>query len=171
MREAVAEIAKGVQSNGRNSARTTPTRIESCIHALRVVSSIAQSPKDETVARHLRRLGKEMVAPSEDAGREAIKNGQIRLDLSIRELLVIRWLAHAGFKLMMRNKTDDKFSFRDEDEKDAQESNFAIDRLEWRISQEHKDPSAPYALALCRQKLIWERWPSSAVPPDAQNAA
>ena len=66
-----------------------------------------------------------------------------------------------------------KFCFRNES--DAQESNFALDRLEWRLSQEHTDPTAPHALALCRQKLIWERWPegnaAAAATVDARRAA
>jgi hypothetical protein len=174
LRETVAEIAKGVHSNRRNKI-TTPTRIESCVQALRVVSSIAQSPKDEIVVRHLRRLGTEMAAAGEHAVREEPKreelpSGHIRLELSLRELVTVRWLAHAGFKLMMQNEPGHKFSFRDE--KDAQESTFAIDRIEWSIPDQNKDPKAPYAMGLCRQKLIWERWPNgSAAQQDMQNAA
>jgi hypothetical protein len=66
---------------------------------------------------------------------------------------------------MMRNKTGGKFSFLDQT--DAQESNFALDRLERLLAQEHKDPTTPYALGLCRQQMIWERWPQGSAAPAA----
>jgi hypothetical protein len=174
IRLAAAEIAIGGHSNHHGPGTRISRRVQLSVNAVRAVTLGTHHGSDQGIAliRQLRRLGKELAAASEDdVHEERRKNGQVEILLTLRELLTVRWLAHAGFKLMMTAKDGDKFSFRDE--KDAQESTFAVDRIEWSIPDEHKDPKAPYALGLCRQKLIWERWPSgSAVQrPDLQNAA
>jgi hypothetical protein len=174
VRLAAAEVARGAHSNRHCSAARMSRRVQMCLNGVRAVTLGAHRGTDQNTAliRQLRRLGQEVAAASdEDVREERRKNGQVDVILTLRELLTVRWLAHAGFKLMMKAKDGDKFSFRDE--KDAQESTFAIDRLEWSIPDEHKDPKAPYALGLCRQKMVWERWPNgSAVPPaELQKAA
>ena len=174
VRLAAAEIARGAHSNHHCSATRLSRRVQMCLNGVRAVTLGAHRGLDQNTAliRQLRRLGKEVAASSDDDAREErCKNGQVEVIVTLRELLTVRWLAHAGFKLMMKAKDGDKFSFRDE--KDAQESTFAVDRLEWSIPDEHKDPKAPYALGLCRQKMIWERWPngSAAQPAELQKAA
>lgn len=174
IRQAAAEIAIGCHSNHHGPGTRIARRVQLCVNSVRAATLGTHLGADQNVSviRQLRRLGKELAAASEDdVHDERRKNGQVEVLLTLRELLTVRWLAHAGFKLMMKNKDGDKFSFRDE--KDAQESTFAVDRIEWSIPDEHKDPKAPYALGLCRQKLIWERWPngSAAQKPELQNAA
>lgn len=176
IRQAAAEIAIGGHSNHHGPGTRISRRVQLCVNAVRSATFGTDLGPDRniTLVLQLRRLGKELAAASEeDVQEERRKNGQIEVLLTLRELLTVRWLAHAGFKLMMKNKNGDKFSFRDE--KDAQESTFAVDRIEWSIPDEHKDPKAPYALGLCRQKLIWERWPSGSAAqqqhPELQNAA
>lgn len=170
IRQAAAEIAIGGHSNHHGPGTRISRRVQLCVNAVRAVTLGAHAGSDEKVAliRQLRRLGKELAASSEeDVHQERRKNGQVEVLVTLRELLTVRWLAHAGFKLMMKNKDGDKFSFRDE--KDAQESTFAIDRIEWSIPDEHKDPKAPYALGLCRQKMIWERWPNGSAVQQQQH--
>ena len=173
VREAVAEIAEGVRANYRKSGKPVSRQLDAVIRSARAsfARAAGAGAGGKVVTLQLRRLGYEIAAaPEVDAQEERRKTGHLQVELTLRELLTVRWLAHAGFKLMMRNKDGDKFTFRDE--KDAQESTFAIDRLEWSIPDENKDPKAPYALGLCRQKMIWERWPSgSALQHDVQNAA
>ena len=174
IREAAIEIARGAHSHHHSSAVRMSRRVQMCLNGVRAVTQGAHRGGEQKIAliRQLRRLGLEVAAAFDnEVHEEHRKNGQVEVVLNQRELLTIWWLAHAGFKLMMQAKPGDKFSFRDE--KDAQESTFAIDRIEWSIPDEHKDRKAPYALGLCRQKLIWERWPngSAASEPAYQNAS
>ena len=174
IREAAIEIARGAHSNHHSSAVRMSRRVQMCLNGVRAVTFGSHRRSEQRVAliRQLRRLGQEVATAFEhELHEERRKTGQVELTLSLRELLTVRWLAHAGFKLMMKNKPGDKFSFSDE--KDAQESTFAVDKIEWSIPDEHKDPKAPYALGLCRQKMIWERWPQSspAEAPELQTAA
>jgi hypothetical protein len=180
VRQAAAEIARGAHSNHHSSTMRMSKRVQMCLNGVRAITLGAHRGGDQSIAliRQLRRLGQELVTASEeDLHEERRKSGQLEILLTLRELVTVRWLAHVGFKLMMAAKEGDKYSFRDE--KDAQESTFAVDRLEWSIPDEHKDPKAPYALGLCRQKMIWERWPSGSAarqpaepqPLEFQNAA
>ncbi|MBI1211703.1 MAG: hypothetical protein GC190_09595 [Alphaproteobacteria bacterium] len=174
VRQAAAEIAKGAHSNHHKTAARVPRRVQMCLNGVRAITLGTHRAPDRhaAVIRQLRRLGYELVAASEEDTREELrKKRQVDVVLTLRELLTLRWLAHVGFKLMMQAKAGDKFSFHEE--KDAQESTFAIDRLEWSIPDEHKDPKEPYALGLCRQKMIWDRWPSGSAqqPADLQQAA
>ena len=178
LREAMREMASGVGSTYQSVEMPLPDNVKSALRTIqREVARASGAPqKADALARTLRRLGKEMGTAARLTGYESGHkdgalplNNEIRMDLSLRDLLTVRWLAHAGFKLMMRNKVGGKFCFRDET--DAQESNFALDRLEWRLGQEHADPTAPHALALGRQKLIWDRWPHSDAPAEAERNA
>ena len=179
IKEAATEMAGGVGAACQRHGTPCTSGLKRCLVAIeRTTVGLRSASKTAlTVARALRDLGKEMGIAARQSGyeagseeRERAKSDEIRIDLAPRDLLLVRWLAHAGFKLMMRNEAGGKFCFRDET--DAQESNFALDRLERRLSQAHKDPTAPYALALTRQQLIWERWPhGNAAPANLQDAA
>jgi hypothetical protein len=106
-----------------------------------------------------------------EAGREAQERfepatiGKIRVDLSISELMQIRWLAHFGFEHTMWNTGDPEGAkprshthtvFKDR--LDAQRATEAIDMLESRIPKGRGDSDEPYALSLNRQQMIRERW-------------
>jgi hypothetical protein len=100
---------------------------------------------------------------------EAPIKGKVRVDLSISELMQIRWLAHFGFEHTMWNTWDPEGTkLRPHTEivfksrTDAQRATEAIDLLEQRIPKESRDSRAPYALALNRQQMIRERWHSQA---------
>lgn len=169
--EAMREMAGGVAVAYQRPGTPAPERVK---HAADVVRrNLRLSATASEIAGALRDLGREMGATARLQGLkegETPRNEEIRIDLLLKELLTIRWLAHAGFKLMMRNRTGGKFSFCDE--VDAQESNFALDRLERRLAEAHKDPTMPYQLALSRQQTIWERWPhTKEAQASLQNAA
>jgi hypothetical protein len=101
---------------------------------------------------------------------EAPIDGKIRVDLSISELMQIRWLAHFGFEHAMWNTGDPEGAkprshthvvFKNRLE--AQRATEAIDTLEYRIPRKKGDSDERYALALDRQQMIRERWhPESA---------
>jgi hypothetical protein len=104
---------------------------------------------------------------SAEARFEAPIDGKIRVDLSISELMQIRWLAHFGFEHTMWNTWDPEGAkprphadvvFKAKP--DAQRATEAIDTLERRIPKERKDSGQPYALAINRQQMIRERWHS-----------
>ena len=91
--------------------------------------------------------------------------GKIRVDLSISELMQIRWLAHFGFEHTMWNTWDPEGTkprshthIVFNDRLDAQTATEAIDTLESRIPKGQRDSDEPYALALNRQQMIRERW-------------
>jgi hypothetical protein len=178
-KEAMRELACGVASSYQTHGSPAPEAVKRNLDAMQqeVARARGEAKKAGTIVRALRSLGREMGTAARQTGYECGHkdgvtplNNEIRIDLSLRDLLTIRWLAHAGFRLMMRNEAGDKFSFLDET--DAQESNFALDRLEWRLSQEHMDPTAPHALALSRQQTIWQRWPEgNAAASPARKAA
>jgi hypothetical protein len=169
IKEAMNELSCGARLSFSRGEAPIPENIARCLDTMRTAVRSAKGPRQrgDAFAKNLRRLGQEIGSAAWQNGYEHGQlpaTDEIRVDISLRDLLTIRWLAHAGFKLMMHNQAGEKFSFRDAT--DAQESNFAIDRLEWRLSKEHKDPTAPYALALGRQQMIWERWPESTALPE-----
>jgi hypothetical protein len=96
--------------------------------------------------------------------------GKIRVDLSVSELMQIRWLAHFGFEHTMWNTWDPEGAkprshthavFKDR--LDAQRATEAIDTLESRVPKERGDSDERYAGALDRERMIRERWhPESA---------
>jgi hypothetical protein len=96
---------------------------------------------------------------------EAPIMGKIRVDLSVSELMQIRWLAHFGFEHTIWDTRDPEGAkprshthtvFKDR--LDAQRATEAIDTLESRIPKERGDSDERYALALDRERMIRERW-------------
>ena len=170
LKEATTEVAGGVGTAYQRPGAPAPIGVRRCLALIdkKAVRAFGGSRNATAIALALRELGKEIGAAARQNGQtegERAKHDEIRIDLPLRELLAVRWLAHAGFKLMMGNKAGGKFAFLDES--DAQQSNFALDRLERCLSQEQaKDPTTPYALALDRQQMIWERWPQGIAAPE-----
>ncbi len=175
IKEAMREMAGGIAAAHHSPGPPGPANVRCRLDTVKgeIARARGTARKADTIARALRGLGRQMGTAARLAGyNEGARppGNEIRIDLPLRELLNIRWLAHAGFKLMMRNKEGDKFCFLNET--DAQESNFALDRMEWSLSQAHKDPTPPHALALSRQQMICQRWPKEGAAPEAfQDAA
>jgi hypothetical protein len=180
IREAVDELMRGAAYHYQNDKKTS----EPIVKALNDIKARLSKKRPsriagDTVSTGLSELGRAMgdvvFGKGFEAGRnaqarlEAPINGKIRIDLSISELMQIRWLAHFGFEHTMWNTwdpeggkprphTDVVFKNRT----DAQRATEAIDLLEQRIPKEGRDSGKPYALALNRQQMIRERWHSEA---------
>jgi len=172
------EMAGGVSAAYQNPGTPCPDNVRQCLDGIRQRVAKARGPlnRARVIARSLRELGQEMGAAAKAHGYDEGQrptNDELRVDMPLRDFLMVRWLAHAGFKLMMRNGTGAKFCFRDQT--DAQQSNFALDRLERHLAQAQHASSAPYALALGRQQMIALRWPqvnaAESEPETLRNAA
>jgi hypothetical protein len=58
---------------------------------------------------------------------------------------------------------DSPFAFKDQ--KEAETATQAIERLEFYIRKELRNPDDPYAHSFNRQTMIWRRWPSEKQVP------
>jgi hypothetical protein len=178
IKEAVEEIMRGAAYHYQMDKQTS----EPILNALKNMKARLSKKRfarmrGDTVGAGLSELGRAMgdvvFGKGFEAGRnaqarlEAPISGKIRVDLSISELMQIRWLAHFGFEHTMWNTWDPEgekprphtdIVFKNET--DAQKATEAIDLLEQRIPKEKRDAGAPYALALNRQQMIRERWRS-----------
>ena len=178
IKEAVDEIMRGAAYHYQNNNQTS----EPILNALNDTKArISKKPsvriRGDGVSAGLSELGRAMgdvvFGKGFEAGRnaqarlEAPISGKVRVDLSISELMQIRWLAHFGFEHTMWNTWDPEgakprphadISFKNKT--DAQQAAEAIDLLEQRIPKQRRDSDAPYALALNRQQMIRERWHS-----------
>jgi len=187
LREAADEIIRGVAEHYQHDKQAS----ESVLTALndikvRLAKKRPAQITGNAVSAGLRELGRAVgdvaFGKGFEAGRdaearlEAPVSGKIRIDLSISELMQIRWLAHFGFEHTMWNTSDPEGTkprphadivFKAEP--DAQRATEAIDTLERRIPKGERDPNEPYALAINRQQMIRERWRSETV--DAQAAS
>jgi hypothetical protein len=94
--------------------------------------------------------------------RKAPAKGQIRVDLSLNELLQLSWLAHLGFQHMMPNFRGfeiHRFSGQD----DAQEGARAVGKIE-SVIPANKLPFADFSVQLKdRQRLISDWWQTTPV--------
>jgi hypothetical protein len=180
IKEAVDELMHGAAYHYQNDNQTS----EPILKALNDVKGQlskrrSTAMRGDAVSTGLSKLGRAMgdvaFGKGFDAGRgaqarlEAPIHGKVRVDLSISELMQIRWLAHFGFEHTMWNTwdpggtkprphTDVVFK----NKADAQRATETIDLLEHRIPKERRDSGKPYALALNRQQMIRERWHSEA---------
>jgi hypothetical protein len=180
IREAVDEMMRGAASHYQNDNQTS----EPIVNALKDIKARLSKKRStritaEAVSTALGELGRAIgdvvFGKGFEAGRdaqarlEAPISGKVRIDLSISELMQIRWLAHFGFEHTMWNTWDPEgakprphagVAFKNRT--DAQRATEAIDLLEQRIPKERRDSGEPYALALNRQQMIRERWHSQA---------
>jgi len=176
IREAVDEMMRGAAYHYQNDNQTSEA-IRNALDDIKARLSKRRSArtKGNAVGADLSGLGRAMgdvvFGKGFEAGRdaqarlEAPINGKVRLDLSISELMQIRWLAHFGFEHTMWNTWDPEGAkprphadvvFKNQT--DAQRATEAIDLLEQRIPKERRASGEPYALALNRQQMIRERW-------------
>jgi hypothetical protein len=180
IREAVDELMRGAADHYQNDNQTSEP-IRNALNDIKArLSKKRTTPiTGDTVGAGLSELGRAMgevvFGKGFEAGRdaqarlEAPINGKVRVDLSVSELMQIRWLAHFGFEHTMWNTWDPEGAkprphadvvFKNRT--DAQRATEAIDLLEHRIPKERRDSGEPYALALNRQQMIRERWRSQA---------
>jgi hypothetical protein len=180
IREAVDELMRGAAYHYQNDNQTSE-RILNALNDIKARLSKKRPTRiaGDAVSTGLSELGRAMgdvvFGKGFEAGRnaqarlEAPINGKVRIDLSVSELMQIRWLAHFGFEHTMWNTWDPEGAkprphadvvFKNRT--DAQRATEAIDLLEHRIPKDRRDSGGPYALALNRQQMIRERWRSEA---------
>jgi hypothetical protein len=80
--------------------------------------------------------------------------GEIRVDLTERDVVNLAILSHLGFRQMI--DSGDAYNFKDE--KDAEQASEAIRKLERLMPEEYRDPSDPYAQAFNRSTMTWQRF-------------
>jgi hypothetical protein len=180
IKEAVDAIMRGAASHYQDDNKTSEP-ILNAFNEIKERISKNRSPRmgEDSVSAGLSKLGRAMgdvvFGKGFEAGRDAQArletpiSGKVRVDLSISELMQIRWLAHFGFEHTMWNTWDPEGAkprphvdvvFKNQT--DAQRATESIDLLEQRIPKDRRDSGAPYALALNRQQMIRERWHSQA---------
>jgi hypothetical protein len=162
IQEAAAEIVRGVNSHFEVVGQM-PAGVSKAIERLNS-SAGHVSPRRQFDLRYAQlwtfgdalgsacwnrgyRLGKQSMAP---------RDGKIRVELSVDELLQLAWLAHLGFQHMMPNHRGfEIYRFTGED--DARSGTRAIERLEVSIPAK-QGPADPIALSNGRIALIENWW-------------
>jgi hypothetical protein len=163
--EATSGLIRAAGACYEEKGQPFPEGVTKSIESVHAAVTKASGNQEKCYAYSIRlwEIGNAVGRATFDAGYEAgqritdPRDGEVRVDLALMELLSVRWLAHLGFEHNIRCKNA---SFPFQDEKDAQEATNAILRLEYHIPRERDDPSDPYALAFNRQTMIRERWPS-----------
>jgi hypothetical protein len=89
--------------------------------------------------------------------RSKLAGGDIRVDLSEREVLTLAFLAHVGFENVIgwNGPKLAKF-YNEQDAEHASEAIRVLERYRPNGALDKSDPSEP---AFNRQSMIWDRWP------------
>jgi hypothetical protein len=164
MQEATREIIRGMHSHYEVAGETIPAQVAKAIDVVNAATSGASYSKrihryhadlwifGDAVGEACWRRGYEVckrtMAPKPDI---------IHVELSLKELLHLTWLAHLGFNHMMPNYRGFE-SYRFTGDEDARDGTRAIERLEAAIPAEHRPFDYPAAPAGSRRKLIMEWW-------------
>jgi hypothetical protein len=165
MEEATLEIIRGIDSHYQTAGQAPPDHVTKAIEAVRSFARGASYEKsiDRTHAR-LWIFGDAVGAACWRKGYDICKQemtpgpDNIRVELSIGELLHLSWLAHLGFKKMMPNDRGiEMHRFNGED--DAWQGNRAIEQLELAIPARHRPFDDPLAQSINRHDLIQNWWP------------
>jgi hypothetical protein len=164
MREATQEIVRGVNSHYEVAGEAIPASVAKAIDAVKAATSGASY--DRKISRyhaHLWVFGDAIGDACWRRGYDACKRTMspkgetILVELSLKELLYLTWLANLGFKHMMPNyRGFDSYRFTGDE--DARGGTRAIERLESAIPAEHRPFEDPAAQSNRRKKLIAEWW-------------
>ena len=167
MEEAIREMARGMTSHCQLEGGGLPVAVEKAISALKAVSvsDRRRSTKRWREAYHGQlwilgdAIGEACWLKGHGAGvrRKAPATGQIRVDLSVNELLQLGWLAHFGFQHMMPNYRSFEI-YRFGGEEDAQEGARAIGKIEAVIPAKARPLADLTVTYKARQKLILDWW-------------
>jgi hypothetical protein len=164
MQEATQEIVRGVQSHYEVAGEAIPVNVAKAIAAVTAAASGASSSKK--IHRYQARLwvfgdaiGEACWRRGYDVCKRAMtpKQDLITVDLSVKELLHLSWLAHLGFNHMMPNYRGLETS-RFIDDEDARGGTRAVERLEAALPAEHRPFDDLGIQAGSRRKLITEWW-------------
>jgi hypothetical protein len=163
MQAASAELSRGVSANYEREGEPLPEGVSKILDEIKVALVRAKTWDEKYDAYRVRlwTFGNEMGEASAgrgfDQGQDWMqpRKGELRVDLTVQELLDLNFAAHVGFERRM--EPGDYLAFREK--KEAQRVTDAIERFERNVPKEYRDPDEPYALSFNRQTLIWNRWP------------
>ncbi len=170
-REAADSLVRGVSRHYEHGDKEIPPALAKVIDDMKARVSEMNTVRQqcEIYLGHLRGLGDEMGKAAWQDGFEVgqrwtdPQKGEIRIDLTGKQLADVRLLAHFGFEHTLFDRSAELFSTQEQADAGAR----AIERLERLLPSEYRDESEPYALAINRQQLIWERWPKQTNDPSA----
>jgi hypothetical protein len=164
MQEATQEIVRGVQSHYEIAGEAIPAGVAKAIDAVTAVTSGASyNRKIYRYHAHLWVFGDAVGEACWRRGYEVCKRAMtprqdiILVELSLKELLHLTWLAHLGFNHMMPNYRGFE-SYRFTGDEDARGGARAVERLEAAVPAEHRPFEDSAAQADGRRKLITEWW-------------
>jgi hypothetical protein len=161
MEEATLEIIRGINCHYESAGQAPPDQVTKALEAIKTFARGASHEK--SIYRYQARLwifGDAVGAACWRKGYDACrlrmmtKDDQIRVDLSVGELLHLTSLAHLGFKKMMPNDRGIEMH-RFDGEEHALEGTRAVERLELAIPEKHR----PFGHSDNRQSLIRHWWP------------
>jgi hypothetical protein len=169
IQDTLFEITRGISHHYEVEGQPIPQEVAKAVDDMKArVKKAEIFEKCKAYTIHMWHMGNAMGAATSQAGFEAgqrstdPRDGEVRIDLTAKELRNIRFMAHYGFENMMV-KGDLLIEF--ENEQDANAATEAIVKLEHKISR-NPDDKEPYALAFNRQTMIWDRWPPKDNPPE-----
>jgi hypothetical protein len=164
MQEATEEIVRGVYSHYEVAGEPVPASVAKAIDAVKgATSGASYNRKIYRYHAHLWVFGDAIGEACWRRGYEACKRSMtpkrdvIAVELSLRELLHLTWLAHLGFNHMMPNYRGFE-SYRFTGDEDARGGARAIEKLEAAVPTEHRPFEDPVAQSNNRRKLISEWW-------------
>jgi hypothetical protein len=164
MRDAAREMIRGISSHYELDGQGVPDSVLKAVAGVKTISgkNLARATADPYEARFWNfgdAIGEACWRKGHGSGlrkREPAK-GKLRIDLSLRELLQLSWLAHLGFRHMMPNYRGFEIH-RFSGEQDAQEGAIAIGRIESAIPAAERPFDDLSVQLKGRQKLISDWW-------------
>jgi hypothetical protein len=135
MREALHGLIRGVSTHYEHEGEPIPERVGKCIDDMKAQVSRVRGAREkcQTFSLHFWELGNEMGNAAWQDGFEAgprdakPHDDEIRVDLSLKRLMTIQWLAHCGFETMVVWNKDGPLTFADK--ADAEDAEQAITKL------------------------------------------
>jgi hypothetical protein len=178
MEEATREFIRGVTSHYEIDGVAMPPTVAKAVDAMKALTRGPASYNKRIHRFHARlwvfgdAVGEACWRKGYEAGKRkmAPTGGKIKVELSQSELVHLAWLAHLGFKHMMPNYRSFEMH-RFSGKQDAQDSSFAVEKLEVAIPADHRPVGDPLVQSNGRQKLIRNWWPSENVHPFKQTSA
>jgi hypothetical protein len=164
MQEATQEIVRGVNSHYAVAGEAVPPHVAKAIGAVTAATSGASyNKKIHRYHTHLWVFGDAIGEACWRRGYDTCKRAMtpkqdiIPVELSLKELLHLTWLAHLGFNHMMPNYRGFE-TYRFTGDEDASGGTRALERLEAAVPAEHRPFDDPMVQANGRRKLIAEWW-------------
>jgi hypothetical protein len=165
MEEAVRELGWGIKSHCEDKGRS-PERVVAAYEKVKALAHDGGRPSKGLTQRYHAELwilgdafGEACWLKGHQTGmrRKAPAEGNVRVDLSLNELLQLSWLAHLGFQRMMPNYRDFEIH-RFSGEEDAKDGALAVSKIEAAIPVKDR-PFADLSDQIgCRHALINNWW-------------